>query len=232
GPHQYETVSGFVCRAFGYIPRTGQSIDIVLEKKNVEETADFGENGVDHHEDQREKYQKYKLEVLAGNARKVGAVRFEEAKYDKVTSAIPHTLKQKREGVYETDDHEVQPNQETSLDMKVTPLILSKNREISDSMQVGSPNRQFIAENVDINDQAKPQMVKFSELTVIYPENVSAVEDTNMHMMRADDIDVPSTRISSEFWTQHEKKGERRKRKRRNQSLEESVDLESEQTVD
>ncbi|XVF03685.1 hypothetical protein REPUB_Repub05bG0014800 [Reevesia pubescens] len=35
--HQYETVSGFVCEAFGYIPRTGESIKVVLEKENEEE---------------------------------------------------------------------------------------------------------------------------------------------------------------------------------------------------
>ncbi|KAJ9153888.1 hypothetical protein P3X46_027276 [Hevea brasiliensis] len=34
---QYETVSGFVCEAFGYIPRTGESIKVILEKGNQEE---------------------------------------------------------------------------------------------------------------------------------------------------------------------------------------------------
>ncbi|XP_019175592.1 PREDICTED: DUF21 domain-containing protein At1g55930, chloroplastic-like [Ipomoea nil] len=28
--HQYETVSSFVCEAFGYIPRTGESIKVIL----------------------------------------------------------------------------------------------------------------------------------------------------------------------------------------------------------
>ncbi|KAF2313536.1 hypothetical protein GH714_011546 [Hevea brasiliensis] len=34
---QYETVSGFICEAFGYIPRTGESIKVILEKGNQEE---------------------------------------------------------------------------------------------------------------------------------------------------------------------------------------------------
>ncbi|XWS53980.1 hypothetical protein CRYUN_Cryun10bG0047900 [Craigia yunnanensis] len=38
--HQYETVSGFVCEAFGYIPRTGESIKVVLEKENEEDDDD------------------------------------------------------------------------------------------------------------------------------------------------------------------------------------------------
>ncbi|GLJ15564.1 hypothetical protein SUGI_0255750 [Cryptomeria japonica] len=236
GPYQYETVSGFVCRAFGYIPRTGQSIDIVLQKESVEESEDFGESGADHHEEQREKNKKYKLEILAGNARKVGAVRFkeidgEESENDKVTHVFPHILKPRWESGYETDDHKVQSNQETILDTK-SPMILSKKREIFKSMQAGTPNHQAIAENVNVEAEAKAQVVDVSELTVIYPDDVSAVEDNNLHMAQTEDIDVPATRNSGETWKQYEKKAERRKRKRRKQSLEESVDLESEQTVD
>jgi hypothetical protein len=33
---------------------------------------------MDHREDQREKFQKYKLEILAGNTKKVDSVRFGE----------------------------------------------------------------------------------------------------------------------------------------------------------
>ncbi|GAB4849868.1 hypothetical protein Ancab_004667, partial [Ancistrocladus abbreviatus] len=35
--HQYETILGFICEAFGYIPRTGENIKVVLEKANEEE---------------------------------------------------------------------------------------------------------------------------------------------------------------------------------------------------
>ncbi|ESQ29869.1 hypothetical protein EUTSA_v10011303mg [Eutrema salsugineum] len=74
--HQYETVSGFVCEAFGYIPKTGESVTVVLEKENWEEHNEQ-EEGKHERQDQKEKYQIYRLEILAGNARKVSAVRFE-----------------------------------------------------------------------------------------------------------------------------------------------------------
>lgn len=74
--HQYETVSGFVCEAFGYIPRTGENVTIVLEKEQWEK-ADEQDEGKPDRQDQKEKHLIYKLEILAGNARKVSAVRFE-----------------------------------------------------------------------------------------------------------------------------------------------------------
>ncbi|KAL9661902.1 hypothetical protein QQ045_026730 [Rhodiola kirilowii] len=74
--HQYETVSGFICESFGYIPRTGEVTKVILEKANREENDEYnkessGRNG------HNERHHVYKLEVLAGNARKVSAVRFE-----------------------------------------------------------------------------------------------------------------------------------------------------------
>ncbi|MBA0641680.1 hypothetical protein Goklo_026203, partial [Gossypium klotzschianum] len=124
--HQYETVSGFVCEAFGYIPRTGESIKVVLEKGNEEEDDENAEAGSDQ-QDMKERHQIYKLEVwseplpydhlyhkhivilgnlslvqiLAGNARKVSAVRFErineEALLDDtaVTPMISKIIKRK-----------------------------------------------------------------------------------------------------------------------------------------
>ncbi|XP_002966928.2 DUF21 domain-containing protein At1g55930, chloroplastic [Selaginella moellendorffii] len=72
--HHYETVSGFVCEAFGYIPRTGESVKVVLRKQDSEENQ---EGETENQEEKKEKFQTYKLEILAGNARKVGATRFE-----------------------------------------------------------------------------------------------------------------------------------------------------------
>ncbi|XP_012461475.2 putative DUF21 domain-containing protein At3g13070, chloroplastic [Gossypium raimondii] len=98
--HQYETVSGFVCEAFGYIPRTGESIKVVLEKGNEEEDDENAEAGSDQ-QDMKERHQIYKLEILAGNARKVSAVRFErineEALLDDtaVTPMISKIIKRK-----------------------------------------------------------------------------------------------------------------------------------------
>ncbi|XP_038997109.1 DUF21 domain-containing protein At1g55930, chloroplastic-like [Hibiscus syriacus] len=106
--HQYETVSGFVCEAFGYIPRTGESIKVVLEKGD-EENDENAEAGYDH---QDLKHQVYKLEILAGNARKVSAVRFErindeEALLDTtaVTLTIPKIMKRKRRNDEDSDQY-------------------------------------------------------------------------------------------------------------------------------
>ncbi|PPE00459.1 hypothetical protein GOBAR_DD02509 [Gossypium barbadense] len=99
--HQYEKVSGFVCEAFGYIPRTGESIKVVLEKEDEEDDED-SEAGSDHH-DSKERHQIYKLEILAGNARKVSAVRFECINNEEflldtmeVTPKVPKIMKSKR----------------------------------------------------------------------------------------------------------------------------------------
>ncbi|KAI3769557.1 hypothetical protein L6452_00666 [Arctium lappa] len=67
--HQYETVSGFICEAFGYIPRTGESIKVVLKKAN-EEDGDGSKQETDNHVE-KDRCQTFKLEILAGNCRKI-----------------------------------------------------------------------------------------------------------------------------------------------------------------
>lgn len=57
-------MSGFVCEAFGYIPRTGETIKVVLERENVEEHGEYNE-GESERSDQNEKTQIFKLEVRA-----------------------------------------------------------------------------------------------------------------------------------------------------------------------
>ncbi|PPR89376.1 hypothetical protein GOBAR_AA31304 [Gossypium barbadense] len=74
--HQYETVSGFVCEAFGYIPRTGESIKVVLEKGNEEEDDENAEAGSDQ-QDMKESHQIYKLEAPQGFATLSCFQRFE-----------------------------------------------------------------------------------------------------------------------------------------------------------
>lgn len=90
--HQYETVSGFVCEAFGYIPRTGESVKVVLEKEDEEEEESNSETKV-----QKEKHLIFNIEILAGNARKVSAVRFERVNDDNVEVArlVPKVMKKK-----------------------------------------------------------------------------------------------------------------------------------------
>ena len=62
--HQYETVSGFVCEAFGYIPRTGESIKVVLERENQEDDSEYAEAESDR-QDHQERFQMFKLEVCS-----------------------------------------------------------------------------------------------------------------------------------------------------------------------
>jgi CBS domain containing-hemolysin-like protein len=109
--HQYETVSGFICEAFGYIPRTGESARVLLEKAKREENEDYTES--DHNEPkdkQNDTHQIFKLEILAGNCRKVSAVRFERINQDsttetkEVTRIVPKILKRKsRQDEYSAD---------------------------------------------------------------------------------------------------------------------------------
>ncbi|KAH1083797.1 hypothetical protein J1N35_023558 [Gossypium stocksii] len=97
--HQYETVSGFVCEAFGYIPRTGECVKVELERGNQEEEDEDSEAASDR-QDLKERRQIYKLEILAGNARKVSAVRFERVNNEEalldamtVTPMVPKIMK-------------------------------------------------------------------------------------------------------------------------------------------
>ncbi|THG21287.1 hypothetical protein TEA_028092 [Camellia sinensis var. sinensis] len=62
--HQYETVSGFICEAFGYIPRTGETIKVVVEKGNQEEHDEYTEAESDR-QDEKGKHQIFKLEVYS-----------------------------------------------------------------------------------------------------------------------------------------------------------------------
>jgi len=61
--HQYETVSGFVCESFGYIPEEGAKMLVILEKDYREENGEYQEEGSDRQDD-REKTQAYELEVI------------------------------------------------------------------------------------------------------------------------------------------------------------------------
>ncbi|KAL8153052.1 hypothetical protein V2J09_010812 [Rumex salicifolius] len=94
--HQYETVSGFVCEAFGYIPRTGENIKVLLERA----TEDDNDEAESEQKDPKNKIQGFKLEVLAANSRKVSDVRFERItnsntllESNDVTRFIPKIMK-------------------------------------------------------------------------------------------------------------------------------------------
>ncbi|ERN18343.1 putative DUF21 domain-containing protein At3g13070, chloroplastic isoform X2 [Amborella trichopoda] len=107
--HQYETVSGFICEAFGCIPRTGETIKLILEKADTKENNEYPDQENDR-QGHQEKNQTFKLEILEGNARKVGAVRFErineeDVKLDaeSVTRVVPRIMKRKWRGNQDVD---------------------------------------------------------------------------------------------------------------------------------
>uniref|UniRef100_A0A0D9ZA52 CNNM transmembrane domain-containing protein n=1 Tax=Oryza glumipatula TaxID=40148 RepID=A0A0D9ZA52_9ORYZ len=62
--HQYETVSGFVCESFGYIPEEGGKMLVILEKDNREENDEYKEEGSDNQDD-KERTQAYELEPIS-----------------------------------------------------------------------------------------------------------------------------------------------------------------------
>ncbi|KAJ6851614.1 putative DUF21 domain-containing protein, chloroplastic [Iris pallida] len=73
--HQYETVSGFICESFGYIPKEGAKMVVLLDKANQEENNEYTDTESDN-QDEKERHQTFELEVLEANERKVGKVRF------------------------------------------------------------------------------------------------------------------------------------------------------------
>ncbi|KAI0503571.1 hypothetical protein KFK09_014505 [Dendrobium nobile] len=73
--HQYETVSGFICESFGYIPEEGQKTFVVLEKANHEDNDEYNESESDQL-DEKERCQTFEIEILEASERKVGKVQF------------------------------------------------------------------------------------------------------------------------------------------------------------
>ncbi|KAL3508388.1 hypothetical protein ACH5RR_027789 [Cinchona calisaya] len=133
--HQYETVSGFVCEAFGYIPRTGETIKVVLEREDEGEHDEYKQAESDR-TGQNEKNQIFKLEILAGNARKVSAVRFERINQDDtttletkdVTRLVPKIMKKK----WDDDGDSDKPDDNEILDKERADNLLSDDHVIAE----------------------------------------------------------------------------------------------------
>ncbi|MCL7033673.1 hypothetical protein MKW94_030031 [Papaver nudicaule] len=130
--HQYETVSGFVCEAFGYIPRTGENIEVVLEKADPEENNEYNEVEAER-QLPKEKHMIFKLEILAGNARKVSAVRFERINGDEmkletkeVTRVVPRIMKRK-----DSSNDESDKSDDDEIPYKVRLSLCDYDEEIS-----------------------------------------------------------------------------------------------------
>ncbi|KAJ4773302.1 CBS domain protein (DUF21) [Rhynchospora pubera] len=85
--HQYETVSGFVCETFGYIPEEGARMVVILENANDEEDNDYEDkadnkhNSDDNHNN-HERRQAFEIEIIEANERKVGKVLFKPISSD------------------------------------------------------------------------------------------------------------------------------------------------------
>lgn len=131
--HQYETVSGFICEAFGYIPRTGETINVVLEKETQEDVDEHTEGKSDRQE-LKEKHQIYKLEILAGNARKVSAVRFERInngeallEANEVTRLVPRIMKRKWSSDEEPDGSDYDEDDEDSFQKRQEHSLSDSN---------------------------------------------------------------------------------------------------------
>ncbi|KAL9403963.1 hypothetical protein Peur_000935 [Populus x canadensis] len=131
--HQYETVSGFICEAFGYIPRTGETIKVVLEKETQEDVDEHTEGKSDRQE-LKEKHQIYKLEILAGNARKVSAVRFEQInngeallEANEVTRLVPRIMKRKWSSDEESDGSDYDEDDEDSFQKRPEHSLSDSN---------------------------------------------------------------------------------------------------------
>ncbi|KAK9151314.1 hypothetical protein Syun_009623 [Stephania yunnanensis] len=142
---QYETVSGFVCEAFGYIPRKGENIEIKLEKENREENDEYNDAEASN-EHEKEKHQLFRLEILDGNARKVSAVRFKridpaDAKLatKEVARVVPRIMKRKwsnHEDAADSSDSE-ESKLEAEIDSSETDVIPLKQK-VEDSFSDGN----------------------------------------------------------------------------------------------
>ncbi|RZC89869.1 hypothetical protein C5167_035864 [Papaver somniferum] len=146
--HQYETVSGFVCEAFGYIPRTGENIEVVLEKADLEENNEYTEVEAERQQP-KEKHLIFKLEILAGNARKVSAVRFERINGDEmvletkeVTRVVPRIMKRKGSSNDESDKSD---DDEIPYKVRLSDICDYEDETSFDSL----PNSNVTAEHED-----------------------------------------------------------------------------------
>ncbi|KAK1296116.1 DUF21 domain-containing protein [Acorus calamus] len=135
--HQYETVSGFVCESFGYIPRTGEKVKVVLESADQEVNEEYNENESER-QDLKKMDQMFQIEILAGNARKVSAVRFERINQDKskqldtkeVTRVFPRIIKRKSRDDDDYSDRgefDESPFQVTSEDGLIDCYVIDGN---------------------------------------------------------------------------------------------------------
>ncbi|KAL2629259.1 hypothetical protein R1flu_013945 [Riccia fluitans] len=244
GPYRYETVSGFVCEAFGYIPRTGESIHVALRKADIEDNQDRRDGEGDFQE-KREKTQKYRLEILAGNARKVGAVRFEKVDGSQV----------KEDGVDFPRGSRVFSNKgwDEAEDRAETVLGTDESCGISDSDEdelcddksekdlpdYPRENRYLVAETVNVDcetDERSPR----SAASFLCSEDWEIVSnDSNLDepivIHTESDGEEKNSSVKgpvNDRWVEQERQVERRIQRRKKQSAEAALELDRQRRAD
>ncbi|XP_024386598.1 DUF21 domain-containing protein At1g55930, chloroplastic [Physcomitrium patens] len=233
GSNHYETVSGFVCEAFGYIPRTGESTKITLRKADAEDSdrrdgENQGENqdDRDRREKEKEKFQKYRLEILAGNARKVGSVRFERLEgttlsREESERSFPRTLHADRPAVEDVRWQDPEEN-------------ISDDDEgcIPDEDNTDGP-KLYLPGSVRCSDELDSFLTSDGLPTVgTYDWEMDTVEKIPKEVETDSEADESTATIVaslSDKWEEEEAQVERRRNRRRKQSAEAAIELDRQQ---
>ncbi|KAJ7555813.1 hypothetical protein O6H91_05G056000 [Diphasiastrum complanatum] len=254
-PYYYETVSGFICEAFGYIPRTGESITITLRKADIEDNTDRREGESDYPDDRKEKLKSYRLEILAGNARKVGSVRFERVESsqikegESVVRSFPRILKQgwKQQqklvpGTVENHERVDETEWSSESDLCV-PTPLEQDEDFCDSGDKVGLNIQLK------QDESAANMIATTaknEALVIGTDGLALVGSQEWQLDMLEENQPCDVETDDEFdcstasavgtlsdkWEDHEKQVERRRKRRRKQSVEAVAELNRLQKAD
>ncbi|KAL3687311.1 hypothetical protein R1sor_013620 [Riccia sorocarpa] len=245
GPYRYETVSGFVCEAFGYIPRTGDSINLTLRKADAEDNQDRRDGEADIQE-KREKIQKFRLEILAGNARKVGAVRFEKVDGSQVREDGVEFPRGSRvfsnKGWDEAEGREeavlrTNENCEISSDSDEDDLCVDQSEK--DLPDYPLESRYLIAETVNVDCETEDRSPR-SAATILCSEdwelvsNDRNVDEPSVIHTESDDEEKNSCVKGpvNERWVEQERQVERRIQRRKKQSAEAAVELDRQRRAD
>lgn len=226
--YHYETVSGFVCEAFGYIPRTGESINVIM--RNLEEESNEGDT--DNPEDRKEKFQKYRLEILAGNARKVGSVRFERLNASEDRAALGldtrsisplsrHRWEEKRDVDY--NENEKSENWEFDGDSEASASE-------DDDQEKPAKARNLIAESIDVDSITDPEVRSMAGFSFMGDQecDLTAPTERSNCGLESDGVDVSTaTAIDTLYtkWEKHQGAREKRRQRRKKHSTEATVEL-------
>ncbi|KAJ7513613.1 hypothetical protein O6H91_23G006700 [Diphasiastrum complanatum] len=255
GPYYYETVSGFICEAFGYIPRMGESITITLRKADTEDSSDHREGEPDHPDDHKGKLQSFKLEILAGNARKVGSVRFERVESSEIKEgeplvrSFPRILKRgwkQQQELVETpveNEEKIDVTEWSTKSDLCVPTSLEEDEDLCDAGDKTGLDTQLkqdesAADIKSSDSKYESGAIGTDGLTLTGSQEwqLNMVEDNKTFDIETNDEVDCSTASAvgtfSEKSQKHENQVERRRHRRRKQSLEAAAELHKWQKAD